>query len=167
MTILGLDSSTTTTGWAISEDGIIIKGGFVDTSKLNTNKEKSFCVIDVINGLPELQKINHINLEASLSGFSMGFTSQQVVILLSRFNAVFEYIISEHWKKPVNLINVNTARKKVLGHARIKGMKNKEMVKSLLPNVVKDIHKFDIKNKKGNVDKRVDDMWDAMVMALY
>jgi hypothetical protein len=167
MTILGFDCSTNTAGYAFCKDGEIVNAGFVDISKFETNKDKAFGVINHLETLPELSTINHINLEAALSGFASGFTSQQVLIKLTRFNAIFEYIISERWKKPINLINVNTGRKKVLGHARIKGMKNKEMVKMLLPNVVKNIHKFDIKNKKGNIDKRMEDVWDAIVMSLY
>jgi len=164
---LGLDASTSVVGWAFSENSDIIDAGYIDISKQETNKDKTFFVIQELEKNQHLQKISHINLEAALSGFAGGFTSQQVIIKLSRFNAVFEYIISEKWKFPIHLINVNTARKKVLGKARQKGLKSKEFVKQELPKIVPYIHQFDKINKIGNVDKRMNDVWDAIVMSLY
>ena len=60
----------------------------------------------IINSL--LKDISVINLEAALSGFAGGFTSQQTIITLARHNAVFAYIIEEHFKIKVNLLSVNT-----------------------------------------------------------
>ena len=112
------------------------------------------------------QKIDKIHIEASLSGFMGGFTSQQVIIKLARFNAVFEYIISETWGKPIELLNVNTARKKVLGKCREKGIKSKDFVKMYLEKI-HDIHKFDILNRKGDWDKRNSDTYDAIILSLF
>ena len=101
------------------------------------------------------------------SGFAGGFTSQQVIIKLSRWNAILEYMIGERWNKPVILCNFNTMRKKVLGKARIKGVKPKEYVKQELPKIVKHLHKFDRMNKRGDWDKHNGDMYDGIVCALY
>jgi len=165
--ILGLDASTSVVGWSFSENGKILDAGYIDISKLETIKDKSFFVIDVLEKNPLLQKVNSINLESALSGFAGGFTSQQVIIKLTRFNAVFEYIISEKWNKAVNLLNVSTARKKVLGKARIKGMNGKDYVKEFLPKIVSNIKQFEKINKIGNWDKRNGDTYDAIVMSLY
>jgi len=165
--ILGLDCSTSVCGWAISKDGNVIDAGFVDISKLKTNKEKSFFVIQELEKNPNIKNVDHINLEAALSGFMGGGTQQQTIILLARFNAIFEYIISERWNKPVNLVNVSTMRKKVLGKARIKGMKGKDYVKEFLPRIVLNINQFEKINKIGNWDKRNGDTYDAIVASLY
>jgi len=101
-----------------------------------------------------------------LSGFAGGRTSQQVIIKLARFNAVFEYIVSEETELKVNLCNVNTMRKQLFGKARVKGMKAKEFVKANIVNFV-DVTKFDQKKKKGSWDDRNGDMYDAMVCALF
>ncbi len=122
MAILGLDASTRTVGWAFCTDGVIVSAGFIDISKLETNKEKALHIISVLDDNPNITATTQINLEAALSGFMGGKTSQQTIILLARFNAVLEYIISEHWKIPVKLISVTTARKKVFGKCRVKGM---------------------------------------------
>lgn len=164
---LGIDASTSVVGWAFSANGKVIDAGYIDISKQTTNKDKTFFVIQELEKNPNIQTVDHINLEAALSGFMGGGTQQQTIILLARFNAIFEYIISERWNKPVKLLNVSTMRKKVLGKARIKGMKGKDYVKEFLPKVVPNIKQFEKINKIGNWDKRNGDTYDAIVAALY
>jgi hypothetical protein len=167
MVILGLDSSTSTTGWSFCENGKILSAGFVDTKKLQTTKEKTFHVISCLEKTKEIKRFDEINLEAALSGFAGGFTSQQVIITLARHNAVFAYIIEEHFKKKVNLLSVNTMRKQLFGKCRIKGIKSKDFVKQELESLVPDVIQFTIQNKKGNWDERNGDMYDAVVAGLY
>ena len=167
MTVLGLDASTTVVGWAIQTDGIIQDAGFLDISKYDTNKQKGLVILETLVNHPLFFEIEKINLEAALSGFAGGFTSQQVIIKLSRWNAILEYMIGEDWHKPVILLNVNTMRKKVLGKARIKGIKPKEYVKQELPKIVPNLTKFDKLNKKGTWDAHNSDMYDAIVCALF
>ncbi len=167
MVILGLDSSTSTTGWSFCENGKILSAGFVDTKKLETTKEKTFRVISCLEKTNEIKRFDEINLEAALSGFAGGFTSQQVIITLARHNAVFAYIIEEHFKKKVNLLSVNTIRKQLFGKCRIKGIKSKDFVRQELESLVPDVIKFTTQNKKGNWDERNGDMYDAVVASLY
>jgi hypothetical protein len=167
MVILGLDSSTSTTGWSFCENGKILSAGFVDTKKLETTKEKTFHVISCLEKTKEIKRFDEINLEAALSNFASGFTSQQVIITLARHNAVFAYIIEEHFKKKVNLLSVNTMRKKLFGKCRIKGIKSKDFVKQELELLVPDVTNFTTLNKKGNRDERNGDMYDAIVAGLY
>lgn len=167
MVILGLDSSTSTTGWSFCENGKILSAGFIDTKKLETTKEKTFHVISELEKTKEIKNFDEINLEAALSGFAGGFTSQQVIITLARHNAVFAYIIEEHFNKPVNLLSVNTMRKQLFGKCRIKGVKSKDFVKMELESLKPDVVNFTTKNKKGNWDERNGDMYDAIVAGLY
>jgi hypothetical protein len=165
MKIIGLDSSTATTGFSINEDGKIIFASFVDTSKLKTNKEKVFSIIDIYK--EQFEGVNIINLESALGSFSFGFSNQKTIILLARFNGILEYVLGERFPNAkINLVNVNTARKKVFGKCRIKGIKSKEFVQMQLETLIPDLHKFDIKNKKGLTDKRNCDIYDSIVMAL-
>lgn len=163
---LGFDASTTTCGWALWDNNTVQDCGFIDISKLSTNKEKAFCVINTLKTHPLITKIDKINLEAALSGFAGGFTSQQVIIKLARFNALFEYIISEYWKIPVNLVSVNTMRKKAFGKCRIKGIKSKDFVKMQLETKI-PLAKWDKKKKNGKWDDRNFDMYDAIVTSMY
>lgn len=167
MVILGLDSSTSTTGWSFCENGKILSAGFIDTKKLETTKEKTFHVISCLEKIKEINQFDQINLEAALSGFAGGFTSQQVIITLARHNAVFAYIIEDHFKKKVNLLSVNTIRKQLFGKCRIKGIKSKDFVRQELESLVPDVIRFTTQNKKGNWDERNGDMYDAVVASLY
>lgn len=165
--ILGLDASTSIVGWCFADSGSVADAGFLNISKLDTNKEKGCAVIDLLSIHPLMGSAVKINLEAALSGFGGGMTSQQTIITLSRWNAILEYMLSEYFKIPVNLCNVNTMRKKVFGKARIKGIKPKEYVKQQIPLVVSNVSKFEKLNRKGEWDAHNGDMYDAIVCALY
>lgn len=167
MVILGLDSSTSVTGWAFSDNGVILDAGFIDTKKFETTKEKTYHVIGVLEKNKLMKSVECINLEAALSGYAGGFTSQQTIITLARHNAVFAYIIEEHFKLKVNLLSVNTMRKQLFGKCRIKGIKSKDFVKMELEKLIPDIKKFVVLNKKGNWDEKNGDMYDGVVCALY
>lgn len=163
---LGLDASTSTVGWAVSDNGKIIDAGFLDISHLETSKEKSLFVFKFILSTNYSKTIKNINLEAALNGFMGGRTTQQTIIKLARFNAVFEYILSEEMGISINLCNVNTMRKQLFGKARVKGMKSKDFVKANIGNFL-DVDKYDKKKKKGSWDERNGDMYDAVVCALF
>jgi len=163
---LGLDASTSTVGWAFSENGKVIDAGFLDTSHLETSKKKSFFVLHFLKSTLYYNRVKTINLEAALCGFMGGRTTQQTIIKLARFNAVFEYILSEEMGITINLCNVNTMRKQLFGKARVKGMKSKDFVKANIGNFL-DVDKYDKKKKKGSWDERNGDMYDAVVCSLF
>lgn len=164
--VLGFDASTSCVGWAFYNDSAIVDAGFIDLSKIESSKEKVFAVISVLDANPHRIVTTQINLEAALSGFKGGRTSQQTIIKLARFNAVFEYVVSEHWRVPVNLVSVTTARKSVFGKARVKGMTGKEYVRQQIDTRFPQLHKFDKMNTRGNPDAKNEDMYDAMIIAM-
>jgi hypothetical protein len=163
--ILGLDCSTTVCGWAFFDGTNIIDAGFLDISKFETNKQKASAIVQFLIDHPKINFLKEIKLEAALSGFMGGRTSQQVVILLARFNAVLEYILSEYFNRPVTLVGASTARKKVLGKAFIKGVKATDYGRQRLPEVFPEIVKFDQLNKKGEWNAKNSDMYDAAVIS--
>jgi len=167
MVICGLDASTSIVGYAFSENNSILDAGFLNISKLETNKEKGKLVIKFLSNHPLIEKVDHINLEAALSGFGGGLTSQQTIITLSRWNAILEYILSETFSFPIVLCNVNTMRKKVFGKARVKGMKPKDFVKQQIPFIVPNISIFEKLNRKKEWDAHNSDMYDAVVASLF
>jgi hypothetical protein len=164
---LGFDASSTVCGWAFYDGTVITDAGFVDISKYPTNKEKVLQIISVMDAHPLIKQVDTINLEASLSGFMRGRTSQQVVIMLARFNAIFEYIVSEHFKITVNLVNASSARKYVLGKSFIKGIKPKDYVKQELPKLHPEVLKFDKLNRNNEWNVKNSDMYDAVIIAIY
>lgn len=165
--ILGLDASTSIVGWSFCEPPIVHDAGFLNISKLETNKLKGKFVIDFLKQHPLISKVDHANLEAALSGFGGGMTSQQTIITLSRWNAVFEYMLTESFTFPVVLCNVNSMRKKVFGKARVQGIKPKEYVKMQIPLVVEGIQRFEKLNRNGDWDAHNSDMYDAVVAGLF
>ena len=167
MIILGLDSSTSITGWAFSQNGIVLDAGFINTSKAENNRVRGQMIIKTLNENKLIKETHHINLEAALSGFGGGFTSQQTIITLSRWNAILEFMLQDAYSVPIVLCNVNTMRKKVLGAARVKGIKPKEYVREKIPLIVPNIKSFEKLNRNGEWDAHNSDTYDAIVCSLF
>jgi hypothetical protein len=164
---LGLDASTSCCGYAFSEGNVIVDAGWIDTSKEDTFRAKSAKIINFLNSTGRMGQVECIYLESAVSGFSPGFTSQQTIVLLSRWNAVFEYILQETFGlEKVVLLTSNQARKAVFGACRIKGMKPKEFVRQELAKLF-DLTPYIKFNKIGNEDKRNSDTLDAIVLSLH
>ena len=161
MKVLGLDLSTTTCGWAVTENKIILGAGFVDISDIEDYAIKSDLIISALKG----QSFEKIMIEESLFGFAGGGTSQQIIIKLVKNKAVVGYILENHYKIKVNSIHAQTARKKALGAARCKGIKAKDFVKNELEKLY-DLSPWTIYNKIKNPDKRMEDVRDAIVLSL-
>jgi RNase H-fold protein (predicted Holliday junction resolvase) len=161
MKILGLDLSCSTCGFAITENKDIVAAGYVDISKVETYKEKADLIISALVG----QSFERIIIEESLFGFAGGGTSQQVIIKLVKNKAVVGYILENHYKVKVESIHAQTARKKALGAARCKGIKAKDFVKNELEKLY-DLSKWVVLNRKNAPDKRMEDLYDALVLSL-
>ena len=165
MVILGLDVSTSCVGYAFTEDKKILDMGFIDIKKEKTPKDKVQKVLDFLNNSSYIDEVENINVEDNLSGFAGGFTSQQVIIKLAKFNAILCFML-ENFDFKVHNINPMTARKSVFGQARVKGIKAKDYVKMKVEEMY-DTKKWCKTTTRGNWDKRNIDMYDGLVMALY
>ena len=165
MVILGLDISTTCVGYAFTENKKILDMGFIDLKKLKTPKEKTFYVLEYLCKNRYIDKIDKINIEDNLSGFAGGRTSQQTIVKLAKFNAILGFIIEEEFRVEVKNINPMTARKKVFGKARLKGVKSKDYVKMKIEEMY-DTKKWCKETTRGNWDKRNIDAYDGLVMSL-
>tara|TARA_Y100000593_G_scaffold33221_1_gene65235 strand:+ start:89 stop:601 length:513 start_codon:yes stop_codon:yes gene_type:complete len=166
MVTLGLDISTTCVGYAFTKNKKILDMGFIDIKKYKTPKEKAFFVLTQLGKNSYIDKIEKINIEDNLSGFAGGFTSQQVIIKLAKFNAIIGFILEEEFQVEVENVNPMTARKNVFGKARIKGIKAKDFVKGEVERNF-DTKKWCKETTRGNWDKRNIDMYDGLVMSLY
>ena len=161
MKVLGLDLSCSTCGWAVTENKEILACGFVDISDVTDYATKADLIIKTLVG----QTFEKIMIEESLFGFAGGGTSQQVIIKLVKNKAVVGYILENHYKLKVESIHAQTARKKALGAARVKGVKPKVFVKESIDRMY-DMKKWTVLNKKGNEEKRMEDVRDAIVLSL-
>lgn len=166
MVSLGLDASTTVCGFAFTDENRkILHAGFIDLTKFDTNRAKAWGIVERLKTEPMWSKIDRVNLEAALSGFS-GPSSRTVVIKLARWSGVLEYVLQDAFTCPINLINVSTARKQIFGRARLKGVKPKMFVENELKKLY-DLSPWEVKNRIDNVDKRVEDIRDAIVISLF
>ncbi len=165
MVILGLDVSTSCVGYAFTEDKKILDMGFIDIKKEKTPRDKVQKVLDFLNNSSYIDEVENINVEDNLSGFAGGFTSQQVIIKLAKFNAILCFML-ENFDFKVYNINPNTARKQVFGKARVKGIKAKDYVKMKIEEMY-DTKQWCKETTRGNWDKRNIDAYDGLVMALF
>lgn len=167
MTSLGLDASTSTCGFAFTDENRkILHAGFIDLTKLGTNREKAWGIINQLKTEPLWDKVDRVVLESALSGFS-GPSSRTVVIKLARFSATLQYVLEDTFGlDKLVLVNATTARKQLFGKARIRGTKPKIFVDAELSKLY-DISPWIIKNRIGNIDKRMEDVKDAIVIATY
>ena len=166
MVTLGIDASTTCVGYAFTEDKKILDMGFIDIKKEKTPRDKVQKVLEFLNNISYINKIDKIYVEDNLSGFAGGRTSQQVIVKLAKFNAILCFILEEEFNIEVKNINPMTARKNVFGKARVKGIKAKDLVKMKIEEMY-DTSKWCKETARGNWDKRNIDMYDGLVMSLF
>jgi Holliday junction resolvasome RuvABC endonuclease subunit len=159
---LGLDLSTSVCGYAITENKTIIDCGFFDLSKSSTYKEKANIIIKGVGN----KNFDIINVEENLSGFAFGKTSQQTLLKLAKNKAVICYILEEYYKKPIYYANATTMRKQLFGISRLKGMKPKEFVKQRIEEMY-NVSKWIVLNRNEVPDKRMEDVYDAIVASCY
>lgn len=115
MIVLGLDISTSITGYClidterplghrlIETDGLII-------SKLKDSYDKSVFIREAFLSLSKKYKIEKIVVEENLQAFRRGLSSAKTLSTLARFNGVVCYIAQDVFQVPVEMINVNSAR---------------------------------------------------------
>ena len=166
MVTLGLDISTSTVGYAFTQNKKILNMGFIDIKKLDTYKQKAFFILEELDKNKHMKNTDKIYVEDNLSGFMGGRTSQQTIIKLAKFNAILGYVLEDEFDIEVQNINPMTARKSVFGKARVKGIKAKDYVKMKIEEMY-DTSKWCKTTTRGNWDKRNIDMYDGLVMSLY
>ena len=161
-----MDASTTTVGYAFVDGKDIVTMGFIPIQKEKTIRDKVQLTMDTITELDPFDQVEQIYIEDSLSGFSRGRTSQQTIIKLAKFNAVFVYCLEFAYGEIVDGVNPMTARKHLFGKARKKGVSAKDFVKEEINNLY-NLEEYTKLTKTGLWDKRNLDGYDALVCALY
>jgi len=178
MATLGLDISTSCTGWCvIPAQGAIgkkVEMGFIDLAKSKGLFQKAKIVKDHLANLQILHDISDIFIEENLQSFRSGFSSAQTLSTLARFNGIVSYLCFDQFGFEPRFLNVNSARK-MIGLKIIKSSKGGAPVKEqVLEWAKQDISTFDWPTKtlksgprKGLTicDPRCYDIADAYVIA--
>ena len=174
MCILGLDISTSCTGWCVlDKTGEILKIGYIDTSKKKSLFEKASFVKRKISEINIDFEIEKIFIEENLQSFRSGFSSAKTISTLAKFNGIVSYICVEEFDSEPVFFNVNSARKLLgisLRRKRDGGAPTKEQLFSWAKNNVKYAwpdKKLKSGPRKGSIvtDPRSYDMIDAYIIA--
>ena len=162
--ILGLDVSTSITGYTLIKDDKIILNGAWDTRKYKDFFDK---VTYVKKGLEQIhskhgEQITAVYIEQSLQSFRSGFSSAKTLSTLSRFNGIVSWIVFDQYKIKPEYIAATSARK-LCGIRVPRGQKAKAVVlKFLLDNEPAFVLDY---TRNGNPKPECYDKADSMVVA--
>ena len=161
--ILGLDISTSITGYCIlGDDGLIVDQGHIDLRKEKDFFHKVQIAEDRLKEIIEEYKIKNVWIEQSLQAFRPGMSSIKTLLTLSKFNGILSWIAWKETGISPNYIGASTARK-TCGITIPRGKKAKEVVVNFLldtePAFVVDYTKF------GNIKQHYYDVADAIIVA--
>ena len=162
--ILGLDISTSITGYTLIDGDKIILNSAWDTRKYKDFFEK---VIHVKAGLEEIYEqyggqIEAVYIEQSLQSFRSGFSSAKTLSTLSRFNGIVSWIVFDKYKIKPEYLAATSARK-LCGIKIPRGLKAKAVV---LDYLLKNEPSFTIEyTRHGNPKPDSYDRADSIVIA--
>ncbi len=175
--ILGLDVSTSCTGWSIlSSDGSLADIGYIRLTAHETTYSKARAVKDELLKIEKTYKIDSVYIEQNLQAFRAGFSSAKTIDKLARFNGIISYISHEVFEIDPIFLNVNRARKS-LGISLVRkkdgGLPTKEQVlKWVSAEIINQDHIWPKKILKSGPRKGSEilipecyDMADAYVIA--
>ena len=134
--ILGLDVSTSITGYTLLDGDEIILNGAWDTRKYKNFFDK---VVHVKDGLDKIReehgtRITAVYIEQSLQSFRSVFSSAKTLSTLSRFNGIVSWLVFDQYKIKPEYLAATSARK-LCGIKVPRGQKAKAVVlKFLLDN---------------------------------
>ena len=112
--ILGLDVSTSCTGWCVMDPKFGFKQmGYIKLYKIPSMFAKANITQAELEKLQKEFSITRVVIEENLQAFRPGFSSAKTLLTLSRFNGIVSYLCEQIFGLEPEFINVNVARKKV------------------------------------------------------
>jgi len=173
--ILGVDISTSITGFAIVADDQILYYDSVDLRKYKDIFEKTIVLKEKLLDLFEMYQcdneafvgsseypIEHIYIEQSLHMFMGGKSSAKTLSTLTRFNGIVSWLIYELFEIKPKFIGASSARKQA-GIKVPRGQKAKQVV---LQHLLENEPAFSIEyTKHGNPKPESYDRADAIIVA--
>jgi Holliday junction resolvasome RuvABC endonuclease subunit len=175
--ILGIDISTSITGFAIVADGQLVNYDSIDMRKCGDMFDKTIAIKEKLLDLYEMYQCNnddsarfgssefpieHIYIEQSLHMFMGGKSSAKTLSTLTRFNGIVSWLVYELFEIKPKFIGASSARKQA-GIKVPRGQKAKQVV---LEYLLKNEPAFKIEyTKHGNPKPESYDRADAIVIA--
>ena len=173
--ILGVDISTSITGFAIVADNQVLYYDSIDLRKYKDIFEKTVAMKEKLMDLFEMYQcdnenfagaskfpIEHIYIEQSLHMFMGGKSSAKTLSTLTRFNGIVSWLIYELFEIKPKFIGASSARKQA-GIKVPRGQKAKQVV---LDHLLANEPAFSIEyTKHGNPKPESYDRADAIIVA--
>lgn len=177
--ILGVDVSTSITGFAVVADGILVYYDSIDLRKHKNIFAKTIAIKEKILDLYEMYQLNnddsssagwgdssfpiqHIYVEQPFTFFNSGGSSAKTMAALQRFNGIVSWLLYEVFEIEPKFIGATSARK-VVGIKVPRGQKAKQVV---LEHLLNTEPAFKIQyTKHGNPKPESYDRADAIVIA--
>ena len=174
--ILGVDVSTSITGFAIVTDNVLVYYDSIDLRKHKGFFAKTIAIKEKLLDIFEMYQLNnddkmtgdsefpieHIYIEQSLHMFMGGRSSAKTLSTLTRFNGVVAWLLFELFEIEPKFIGASSARKQV-GIKVPRGQKAKQVVlKYLLDNEPTFKVQY---TSKGNPKPESYDRADAIIIA--
>lgn len=161
--ILGLDISTSITGYTILDDtGVCIVCDHIDLAKIDGTINKASLVCTNLEKLFSIYPIKQVWIEESLQMFSMGKSSAKTLATLTKFNGIVSWIVFDKFLINPQYIPAVSARK-ACGIKMQKGKKGKECVMEYMA-ANESWFKIEL-TKTGNIKPYCYDRADSFVIA--
>lgn len=178
--ILGVDVSTSITGFAVVAEGQIVYYDSVDLRKHKNIFAKTIAIKEKILDLYEMYQLNndenslagfgdskfpieHIYIEQPFTFFNSGGSSAKTMAVLQKFNGIVSWLLYEIFEIEPKFIGATSARKTV-GIKVPRGQKAKKVVMQYL---LENEPAFKIEyTKHGNPKPESYDRADAIIIAL-
>lgn len=133
---LGLDISTSCTGWAIGEVGeggetVRVELGAIHLSKEPDLISKALKAEAVLKELQARHRFDEVYVEENLQAFHPGASSAQTIVKLAKFNGIVTFLCHQVTGHVARDVNVNRARKALglnLQREKVCGVPTKEQV---------------------------------------
>lgn len=177
--ILGVDVSTSITGFAVIAEGVLVYYDSIDLRKYKNIFAKTIAIKEKILDLYEMYQLNnddnssagfgdskfpieHIYVEQPFTFFNSGGSSAKTMAALQRFNGIVSWLLYEIFEIEPKFIGATSARKAV-GIKVPRGQKAKQVV---LQHLLDTEPAFKIEyTKHGNPKPESYDRADAIIIA--
>ena len=175
--VLGVDVSTSITGFAIVADGQIVYYDSIDLRKQKNVFDKTIAIKEKMLDLYEMYQCNnddtmrfgnseypieHIYIEQPFTFFNSGGSSAKTMAALQKFNGIVSWLLFEIFEIKPEYIGASSARKET----GIKIPRGQKAKKGVLEHLLKTEPAFKIEyTRHGNPKPESYDRADAIIIA--
>ena len=133
---LGLDISTSCTGWAVTSiddcgNTIDVELGYIKLDKYDDLIQKAKVVSAELSAINKKHQLSRIYIEENMQAFRPGASSAQTLVTLAKFNGIVMFLCNQVTEITPVSVNVNHARKSLginLKREKVCGISTKSQI---------------------------------------